>query len=289
MNFDIRTLILLNFIVNVINVGTMAIIWVQYRKRFAGLSFWLVNMLCHAIGIGLILMRGVIADFFAIVLSNTLLLCGSIFILIGLERFVGQRGRQFHNYALLAVYVCLTTYFYAVQPDMTMREIIMSAMIILFYSQIFWLLRYKVPPGLHQITRIPGLVISGYVVVSLVRMVLLIVFPLKTSDFFKSGFADSMAVTMYLSLHICLMIALVLMVTKRLLGEVQAQEEKFTKAFHSSPYAIMLTRTSDGKIFEVNDGFVNITGYQYAEAVGKTTLDLRLWAKEENRAEVIQQ
>jgi len=72
-----------------------------------------------------------------------------------------------------------------------------------------------------------------------------------------------------------------------LLADVKGQEEKFTTAFHSSPYAITLTRPSDGSIFEVNDGFVNITGYQYSEVIGKTTLDLRLWAREEDRLAVV--
>ena len=84
-------------------------------------------------------------------------------------------------------------------------------------------------------------------------------------------------------LFILLTYSLALMVNKRLLVEVKTQEEKFAKAFHSSPYAITLTRLSDGQIVEVNDGFLNISGYQYAEVIGKTTVDLHLWDKEEDR------
>jgi PAS domain S-box-containing protein len=73
------------------------------------------------------------------------------------------------------------------------------------------------------------------------------------------------------------------MFNKRLLVEVKTQEEKFSKAFHSSPYGITLTRLSDGQIIEVNDGFLNITGYQYAEIMGKTTVGLHFWDKEEDR------
>ncbi|MCX6004573.1 MAG: PAS domain S-box protein [Chloroflexi bacterium] len=76
------------------------------------------------------------------------------------------------------------------------------------------------------------------------------------------------------------------MVNRRLLADVKAQEEKFTTAFHSSPYAIILIRMSDGIIFEVNDSFVNTTGYQYAEINGKTILDMHLWVREEDRLAV---
>lgn len=283
MVFDIRTLILLNFIINIINAGTMAIIWYHYRKRFAGISFWLVNMVLHVVGIGFILWRGIIPDFFAVLLSNMLLLVGAIFLLMGLERFVGKRGVQIQNYILMAVYLGLTTYFFALQPNMTRREIIMSAMIIIIYFQIYWLLWMRTSPGLRKITWIVGLVASGYVVASLIRMTLLMTFPLETNDFFKSGFADSMAITAYLSLHICMIIALILMVTRRLLDEIQTQEEKFAKAFHSAPYAIILTRPSDGRILEVNNGFMNLTGYQIAEVIGKTTPEIRFWARDEDR------
>jgi PAS domain S-box-containing protein len=79
------------------------------------------------------------------------------------------------------------------------------------------------------------------------------------------------------------------MVNKRLLGEVKIQEEKFAKAFHSSPYAITLTRLSDGQIIEVNDSFLNIAGYRYEEVAGKTTVDLHLWDKEEDRVAAVEE
>jgi PAS domain S-box-containing protein len=114
-----------------------------------------------------------------------------------------------------------------------------------------------------------------------------IVFPGQTNDFFKAGAVDALAMTLYIVLSVCLTISLVLMVNRRLLADVKTQEEKFTTAFNSSPYAITLTSPSDGKIFEVNDGFQNISGYQYAEIIGKTTLDLHLWARDEDRLAVV--
>jgi len=38
---------------------------------------------------------------------------------------------------------------------------------------------------------------------------------------------------------------------------------------------------------EVNEGFVNISGYGYDEVAGKTTFDLHIWASEEERAAVV--
>ncbi len=69
---------------------------------------------------------------------------------------------------------------------------------------------------------------------------------------YRQRFAGLSYWVVHMAFQVILLIALVLMVTRRLLSEVQAEEEKFTKAFHSSPYAIMVTRALDGKIIEVN-------------------------------------
>jgi len=63
--------------------------------------------------------------------------------------------------------------------------------------------------------------------------------------------------------------------------------EEFTQNLYSCPYAILITRLSDGLILYVNRGFEEIFGYPSSEAVGKNTLDLRLWVNDADRQQVI--
>lgn len=284
MVFDIRTLIILYFIISAINAGSIAIIWIQYKNRFAGLSLGLAGLILHVVGSVLMLMRSAIPVFAAIVIANSLLLTGARVLLIGLEHFVGiKESRHRQDYFLLAIFVGAITYYTAIEPSMTMREIIISIMIVIIKFQGCWLMLKRVDPSLRPVTYITGLVLGGYVAVSLVRAILLILFPLKTNDFFKSGLIDSMAITMYIILNACLTISIIMMVTRRLLSEVQIQEEKVTAAFHSSQHGIILTRLHDGEITEVNDGFTSLVGYKYDEVIGKTILELGIWVKEEDR------
>ena len=51
----------------------------------------------------------------------------------------------------------------------------------------------------------------------------------------------------------------------------------------------MLTKVSDGKIFEVNEGFVQMSGYQPEEVIGKTTLEVGLWIDPEDRKEFVRE
>ena len=60
-------------------------------------------------------------------------------------------------------------------------------------------------------------------------------------------------------------------------AKLRASEEKFAKAFRSSPDAITISRLRDGLFLDVNDGFQELSGYGYDEAVGKRATDLGLW------------
>ncbi len=78
-------------------------------------------------------------------------------------------------------------------------------------------------------------------------------------------------------------------ITARIQAEakLRASEEKFSKAFRSSPDAFMITRQQDGSIIEVNEGFERNTGYTAAEAIGRNTFEIGLWAEPEEREKLM--
>ena len=65
-------------------------------------------------------------------------------------------------------------------------------------------------------------------------------------------------------------------VTKRKKAEEELRnsEEKFFKAFQSSPDSLTLTEVKTGKLIEVNEGFERVFGYSREEVIGKSTIDL---------------
>jgi len=64
-------------------------------------------------------------------------------------------------------------------------------------------------------------------------------------------------------------------------------EEKFKKAFYASPDVIGITRLSDGKVLEINDSFERVTGYSKQEAIGRTMLELNIYAHPQQRQRLI--
>jgi len=57
----------------------------------------------------------------------------------------------------------------------------------------------------------------------------------------------------------------------------------FAKAFDAAPVSLTITSLVSGRLLQVNDTFVAITGYSREEAVGRTTVELGLWADTADR------
>ncbi|MFB2834941.1 ATP-binding protein [Floridanema evergladense] len=68
---------------------------------------------------------------------------------------------------------------------------------------------------------------------------------------------------------------------------LQMSEEKFSKAFRSSPDAIILSTLNDGRFIEVNESCLRMFGYSQEEMIGNTALDLGIWARAEDRDRVV--
>lgn len=69
---------------------------------------------------------------------------------------------------------------------------------------------------------------------------------------------------------------------------LQASEEKFRKAFMTSPDIIAMIRWRDGQIISVNPGFLEITGYTREEAEGSVISELPIWTDPADRLKLVQ-
>ncbi|MGQ7818422.1 EAL domain-containing protein [Metapseudomonas furukawaii] len=78
-------------------------------------------------------------------------------------------------------------------------------------------------------------------------------------------------------------------ITDRQLAEaaLKASQEKFAKAFHSSPDAITITERETGRYIEVNEGFTRLTGYHPDEVLGRTAGEMQIWAHPEQRDQMV--
>lgn len=68
-----------------------------------------------------------------------------------------------------------------------------------------------------------------------------------------------------------------------------AQSElRFQTFFRATPEAISITRLSDGRYLEVNDGWLSLSKRTRAEVIGKTSQELGIWRNPSDRERLIQ-
>ncbi len=78
-------------------------------------------------------------------------------------------------------------------------------------------------------------------------------------------------------------------VTERRLAEQKLKEAKdhFELLFNLNPDAVNIIRISDRHIVSVNNGFTKLLGYTPEEVVGKTTMEIKIWADINERTEIV--
>ncbi|MDR7024953.1 sensor domain-containing protein [Pseudomonas peli] len=68
---------------------------------------------------------------------------------------------------------------------------------------------------------------------------------------------------------------------------LQASQEKFALAFQSSPDAITITERDTARYIEVNEGFCRLNGYSAEEVIGRTALEINVWADPSERIQML--
>jgi hypothetical protein len=193
MNFlDVRTVIFSQAVTDVICTAFLVSLWIQNRRRFAGTSYWLFDFAFQTAAVLLIILRGSIPDWVSMGLSNILVVAGAILGYIGLTLFVGKRSSQIHNYILLVAFIAVHFYFIYVQPDLAARNLNLSLGLLIVCFQCMWLMLRRVEHGIRWTTKGVGLVFGVFCLVSIVRIVVILVSPHPSNDFFQSGSYDTL-------------------------------------------------------------------------------------------------
>ena len=80
-------------------------------------------------------------------------------------------------------------------------------------------------------------------------------------------------------------------ITHRKLAEeaLRNSEERFSKAFRSSPLAITIATEREGRYLDVNDAFLSMIGHERGEVIGHNSIDLGYWAEPLDRLELLRQ
>jgi PAS domain S-box-containing protein len=78
-------------------------------------------------------------------------------------------------------------------------------------------------------------------------------------------------------------------ITERKLAEnaLRASEERFLKVFQSNPIPMTIATIDEGRLIDVNERTIELSGYSREEMIGRTSIEIGLWAYPQERDRLI--
>jgi diguanylate cyclase (GGDEF)-like protein/PAS domain S-box-containing protein len=294
------TVILSFMIFNLLCVVVIALLWRQHHARYAGIGYWLADFILQFFALLLVALDGVVPEFFSLTFADALIIGGAILFYVGLGHFTGSHPPQIYNVLLLLFFIPAHAYAAFVLENHTLHDILFATTLLAVCFQSVWLLMRRVSPEMQLITRSVRDAFASFCVIAIVSIGVELLVP-AAENLARNQAIDRLLLFAYQFLLFILAFVLVLIVNRRLQVDLEQDmaarqqtevalrrsEEKFHKAFQSSPDGVILSRLRDGQYVEVNDSFCRLLGYPREEILANTSLSLGLWARPEDRQELV--
>ena len=284
-----RTAILSYVLITIISTFVFTLLLKQYWRRYNGVLYMLLCFALQTLALILILLRGLIPAWISFDLSNTISVAGIILFYIGLEAYIGKKSSHIPNIILLILFALVHTWFTFGKPDLAARHLNIAVVWLIIFLECTWLLLFRVPRSKIRLTMPVSFVCFAFCLICIVRIIKFFIVGHNSQDYFNSDMFDTVIILISQVLLILLIYSLEHMFGSRLLQDIKSEEEKFSKAFNTSPYGIIITSLPNGEIIEVNKGLQNITGYSSQDLSGKTTNDVHFWLTEDDRNILIEE
>jgi len=287
MNIDVRTLVVVLGITHLIQ---MVVFLHQYKanKTYQGIGWWLLWSATEVAGFGFILLRGIPSlAAIAITFQNALIVLGTIFLYVGVMRFLDKKENRGIIIPLYAIYVAALVYFISVNDNIIIRSVIINATLA---AVSFVTARSLVVNKTRSIAASANFnsaifLIHGFIFAHRAVMILA---GTPVNDFFTPTLFNLIPYLDALIVSLLWTFGFIIMLNQRLHADVTEANEHFELIFNTSPDAACITTLNDGIIREMNGGFAAISGFTRDEAIGKPSLDINIWVNPDDRANVIE-
>jgi diguanylate cyclase (GGDEF)-like protein/PAS domain S-box-containing protein len=296
--FDMRTVFVCYLLNTLLCATIMAVQWRNYRKHYAGMGLWFWDFAFQFLGLALIMCRGAVHDILSLTLANAIIVGGFIALLRGLRLFFGVKGSDVPDWACLAAFAAVHSWFSYKAPSLAARDVAFAAAMLFYSVRAIWILR-RLPVTIRMALSPLRAVMGIFGGLNVLRIVLNVCIP-AGNDFFAYGSADAIILVLYMAVFLQLTLSLVYMVGRRIsfdqerliqektIAEVglRVNQEMLSKAFHASPNAIAISSLEEGDFVDVNDEFCKLTGYSREEVLGSPRINV--WPNPESRQAYVQ-
>jgi PAS domain S-box-containing protein len=278
MDINIRTFA---FIIGLTHFIQFIVIYYQYKvnKNYKGIGWWLIWSLIEVLGFLIIVIRGYIfTNSFLIILQNSLIISGTIFVYVGIMSFFGKKANWKAALTILAAFVIILSYFTFIDYNLIIRTVVINATLsTISYFTAYNLYKHKfssVKSSANFLTVV--LLIHGIV---FTYLTIAIIFISKEYEIYSSSSFNVIQYTDAFIVGLLWTFGFIIMINQRLNAENSEEKDQLELIFNSSPDSALMTSLSDGYFLRINEGFFTLTGYTREDVSGKSSKDINLWSK----------
>jgi diguanylate cyclase (GGDEF)-like protein/PAS domain S-box-containing protein len=263
-------------------------LYFQYKDRVKGIDYWIGFHLMMFFGFLASVSRLYIPVPIAVLITNSLNTGSMIVLLMGLTRFMGKPIKVKPLWIVYGLYLCGFIYFTLVDDQLGGRRIFLYSFSVISNAMIAWYLLKNSSKQLGK-TLVFASVIHFFITMGGAVALGLSISSTASNDYLANNIQDVLAIIFVIIGSIFLTYAQVMLISARLLDNVLVSERKFSLVFDNTQLPVFITRLSDGKIYDLNQSFESLFGYEKKELLGKTTLELGLWEDPDQRQYLINQ
>jgi len=286
MEIDIRTLIL---IIGVAHLMQVLVFFHQYKtnRDLSGPGWWLLWSAAECIGFVLILFRSIPTLLTGvIVFQNVIILSGTIFVYIGVKRFFNKKINLKFIVSLFVSYVTLHLYFLFVNNSIEIRTLLLDAYLsVVAFLTAIGIYKNKTP-AIASTAIFNTIIFTVHGSVFAYRTVMIIL-GVSVTDVFSSSLFNLIQYFDALLAGLLWTFGFIMMLNQRLNIEILEAKSHFEQIFNTSPDAAVITRLSDGKFVDCNEGYTRISGYTKEDISGKSSIEINIWKNPDDRDEVV--
>jgi PAS domain S-box-containing protein len=282
MDINIRTFA---FIIGVTHLIQFVVIYYQYKvnKNYKGIGWWLIWSFIEVLGFLIIVIRGYLyTNSFLIILQNSLIISGTIFVYVGIMSFFGKKANWKTVLTILAAFVLFLSYFTFIDYNLIIRTIVINATLsIISYFTAYNLYKHKlssVKSSANFLTVV--LLIHGIV---FTYLTFAITFISGEYEIYSSSSFNIIQYTDAFTVGLLWTFGFIIMINQRLNTENKEEKDELELIFNADPDALLITSLSDGYFARINKGFTRLTGYTQEDINGKTSGDINLWINRKER------
>jgi len=167
---DVRTIGLISALMPFVLGLIMTVYW-RERKTYGGFGYWVIANFAFGTGYLLVSLRGIVPDFYSIIIGNLITIIAEILIYQGIQLFYNRPVFHILNSIILVLFIILQSFFTYVDPNINTRIVLVSFIFFILVVRA-GLSLVKCPfPGLHRTAQSAGQIFFVTAVLPLTRSI----------------------------------------------------------------------------------------------------------------------